>query len=137
MARCRLISDSNIVFCITPGDRDQLTLTGARDQCMETSRAITGRRTTSAGALDVMSLLIGARGNVIALPGGAGNKLGKQGSAGTRGGLIDGCPNRLAFVPIAAELRMLLENGKPDDPFVPTRNVRGRRDPAEVPYRHG
>jgi hypothetical protein len=124
-------------ICIISGNCDRLTLTGTRDQSLETSRAITGRRTTYAGASDVMSLLLGARGNVIALPGGAGNKLGKQGSAGTRGGLIDGCPNRLAFEPIASELRMLLENGKPDDLFVPTRNVRGRRDPAEVPYRHG
>jgi len=43
----------------------------------------------------------------------------------------------LAFEPIASGLRMLLENGKPDDLFVPTRDVLGRRDPAELPYRYG
>jgi len=47
-------------------DFDQHALTHPSDQSMETSRAITGRRTTYAGASDVMSLLIGAQGNVIA-----------------------------------------------------------------------
>jgi hypothetical protein len=39
-----------------------------------------------------------------------------------------------SFEPIASGLRMLLGNGKPDDLFVPTRDVRGRR---VVPYRSG
>jgi hypothetical protein len=47
-------------------DFDRHALTRPSDQCMETSWAITGRRATYAGASDVMSLLIGAQGNVIA-----------------------------------------------------------------------
>lgn len=70
-------------------------------------------------------------------PGGAGNKPGNQGSAGARGVLIDGCPNRSSFEPIASEPRTLPGNGKPDDLCVPICDVRGRRNPAGISLHDG
>jgi hypothetical protein len=84
-----------------------------------------------------MSLLIGGRCNVIANPVEPETGWVYKAVWERMGVLIDGCPNRLAFEPIASEPAMLLGNGKPDDLFVATRTARGPTEPAGVSLRNG
>ena len=66
IARQHVKLDIVAVHHLISDNFDSRALARARHQSMETSRTITGRRTTYAGASDVMSLLIGAQGNDIA-----------------------------------------------------------------------